>query len=239
MERKSFILSGLLTTFFSLESIGQLGTKNDPASPKIFNAGVGGNNTIDVLARIDADCLANLPELTILMVGTNDMNSRKYVPIDAYEKNLQQIIDTIKKSGSKILLMNLLPVYEPYLLTRHTASFYKPEGHSSRLLQMNLRIKKTAYRNQLAFLDLHHIFTMIGNIGLDKTSLIKNMANSNLTDGLHPTSEGYRIIALAVFDRIISNNLPHSKIVCLGDSITLGDEAEGHTYPAYLTKLLS
>ena len=105
---------------------------------------------------------------------------------------------------------------------------------------MNQLIKQMADRNRLAFLDLHSIFKAIGNVGLDKDSLIKNEANSNTTDGLHPTPDGYRVIGLGVFDYIKDHGLPRKKIVCFGDSITLGDGiTDGKKYPSYLKKLLS
>lgn len=96
-----------------------------------INSGIGGNNTIDLLERLQVDCLAHQPRLTILMIGTNDMNSKKHVPLETYEQNLSKIITPIVKSGSKLLLMTILPAYEPYLFTRHEASFYDPEGVSA------------------------------------------------------------------------------------------------------------
>jgi len=90
------------------------------------------------------------------------------------------------------------------------------------------------------FLDLHRIFQTIGNIGPDKSSLIKNEANSNTTDGLHPTPDDYRVISLAVYNCIIQHRLPRKNIVCFGDSITFGDGIDqGSNYPSYLKKLLS
>lgn len=80
-----------------------------PTEPFVINAGIGGNNTKDLLERINKDCLAYHPDLTVLMIGTNDMNSMKYIPIDEYEKNLRKIIDLILKSKSQVLLMNILP----------------------------------------------------------------------------------------------------------------------------------
>jgi lysophospholipase L1-like esterase len=168
------------------------------------------------------------------------MNSKKYIPINTYEKNMQKIVNVIKKIKSRIMLINLLPAYEPYLFTRHKKEFYEPEGYQGRLLQMNQRIKEIAKRNNLDFLDLHHIFSTIGNIGMQTSSLIKNEANSKTTDGLHPTADGYRVIALAIYDQIRYKHLPSKKIVCFGDSITLGDGIEGgENYPSYLRKLLA
>ena len=243
MKRRKFIRTSLLA--YPLLS----GASKAKAMPyetnvqeksEVINTGVGGNNTVDLLARIEKDCLTYTPELTVLMIGTNDMNSRKYIPLADYEKNMQTIIDKILKTGSKILLMNLLPVYEPYLMTRHKPEFYAPEGHSGRLSQMNTLIKKLATEYKLSFLDLHHVFAKVGNIGLEVSSLIKNEANSHNKDGLHPTLEGYRLIGTLVYQQIMQQNLPHEKIVCFGDSITIGDgKPDGANYPAYLQKLLN
>jgi lysophospholipase L1-like esterase len=238
MQRRKFIQSALLTPLLFPE-IACSATRGS-TDYEVINAGIGGNNTVDLLARIDKDCLVHQPELTVVMAGTNDMNSRKYISPGDFEKNLQSIIAKIKNIKSKILLMNLLPVYEPYLFTRHDPDFYKPEGHSGRLKQMNQLIKNVAATNKLFFLNLHHIFSSVGNIGLNKNSLIKNEANSNTTDGLHPTPDGYRVIGLAVYDYIMHQNISVKKIVCFGDSITLGDGiADGFNYPSYLKKLLS
>jgi lysophospholipase L1-like esterase len=211
-----------------------------PSDPIIINAGIGGNNTIDLLNRIDQDCLAKQPKLTVLMVGTNDMNSVKYVPIAQYENNLSTLVKTIKSSGSKVLLMTILPMYAEHLLTRHPASFYEPEGVQGRRRQVNDVIRKVADQQKVDFLDLGHRFSATGKIGTDKDSLIQNVANSNKTDGIHPTANGYRFIALGVYDYIIDHRLPETDIVCFGDSITKGDGTiDRDSYPAYLKKLLA
>ncbi|WP_225871102.1 SGNH/GDSL hydrolase family protein [Pedobacter frigiditerrae] len=205
----------------------------------ITNAGVGGNNTIDLLNRIDQDCLALSPELTILMVGTNDMNSVKHVQLKTYEANLNEIVKEIIAIGSKVLLMSILPAFEPYLLTRHPSSFYDPEGVQGRRKQVNEVIKKVAAKQHVHFLDLGHRLSAIGKIGLDRDSLIQNELNSNKKDGIHPTANGYRFIALAVYDYIMLTKLPKNNIVCFGDSITKGDGSiMKDSYPAYLKKLL-
>ena len=239
MQRRNFIQTSLSLAALASAPMNTKAERAPGMERSVVNAGVGGNNTLDLLERIEKDCLSHNPGLTVLMVGTNDMNSRKYVPIEEYEKNLTRIIQLILQSGSKILLMNLLPVYEPYLLTRHDPKFYQPEGHSARLKEMNDRIHKTADEQGVPFLDLHSVFQKAGNVGLDKSSWIKNEANSNTADGLHPTPEGYRVIGVLVYQHVVSNNLKAEKIVCFGDSITRGDGSmDKDSYPAWLKKLL-
>ncbi len=232
MHRRNFLKASMVTPFiFSGLNLSALEVVNK--EPRVINAGVGGNTTADMLARIDKNCLAHRPDLTVFMAGTNDMNSKKYIPLPQYEKNMRSIIGKILDVGSHIILMPILPAYEPYLYTRHDKSFYEPEGYMGRKNEMNKLIRNLASEYQLTFLDMHHIFEMIGNIGEDENSLIQNEANSGKTDGLHPTNNGYRLMAVAIYECIIQNNLPHERVVCFGDSITAG------AYPGYLRKLLS
>lgn len=211
----------------------------EPAIFDIINSGVGGNNTVDMLKRMEKDCLIHKPKLTILMVGTNDMNSVKHVPLPEYEQNLKEMVNRIKATKSKVLLMTILPCYEPDLLTRHPEAFYEPEGVSGRRKQINDVVRKIAAEYKTYLLDLEHRFAAIGKIGTDKDSLIQNLANTNKRDGIHPTANGYRFIGLTVYDFITDHKLPASGIVCFGDSITKGDGSiDKDSYPGFLSKLL-
>ncbi len=205
----------------------------------VINAGIPGNNTKDLLARMNKDCLSHLPDLTILMIGTNDMlNNNKYIPLEVYKQNLNKIIDLIQAANSQVLIMNILPVYEPYLLRRHPKEFYKPEGVSCRIKQVNNVIKEIAEEQSVYFLDIYHIFNKVGNVGLDQNSLIQNRANSKRRDGVHPTMDGYRVLAVTLYTMILNKKIPHHRIVCFGDSITFGSGSP-ISYPEYLVALLN
>lgn len=238
MQRRTFLQAGVLAASFSLQNKYFMFNKTD--GPFIVNAGIGGNNTADMLARMEKDCLSHKPDLTILMAGTNDMNSLKHIPLPVYEKNLRQIVTTIRKTGSQLLMMTILPAYEPYLFTRHRQSFYAPEGYKARNKAVNDVIRKIAADEQQTLLDMHHVFEAAGNIGEEADSLIQNVVNSGKTDGVHPTGEGYRVMGTVIYDCIIQRQLPHQRVVCFGDSITFGDGGlEGRSYPAYLKKLFA
>lgn len=221
-----------MATPFIFSGLHLFAQKEASKESVVINAGVGGNTTADMLERIDKDCLLYHPDLTVFMAGTNDMNSKKYIPLNQYEKNMRLIIGKILDAGSHIILMPILPAYEPYLYTRHDKSFYEPEGYVGRKNEVNKLIHNLSSEYQLTFLDMHHIFERVGNIGKDLDSLVQNETNSGKTDGLHPTKEGYRLMAVTIYDCIIQNNLPHERVVCFGDSITAGH------YPNYLKKLL-
>lgn len=240
MHRRNFLQAGLLTATFSFPEKyfpGKVFQTNDTI---VFNAGIGGNNTADLLKRIDKDCLAHQPDLTILKIGTNDMNSMKHIALPQYEANLRNIVAQLIAAKSRVLMMTILPVYEPYLYTRHPRAFYEPEGHAKRKEEVNNVIRKIAADNKQDLLDMGYIFQQTGDIGEGMESLISNMANSNKQDGVHPTPAGYRTMAVALYEYIIQKQLPHNRVVCFGDSITAGDGGtEGKSYPAYLKKLLT
>jgi lysophospholipase L1-like esterase len=242
MNRKKFIqrsalfaLGTSLTGFSTVNKEQQAGTFE-----LLVNAGISGNNTNNLLKRMDTDCLVHKPTLTIMMAGTNDMNHGKFVPPAKFKTNLEKLVSGVTASGSHCLLMSILPFYEPYLLTRHPAVFFEPEGPAGRRTEVNNIIRSVAgAQKACSFFDIGALFEKVGKIGIDKDCLLRNEANSGKTDGVHPTPNGYRFMALAVSQYILFNNLPASRIVCFGDSITRGDgSTDKESYPAYLKKLL-
>lgn len=238
--RRSAILASALGSAGLLQASASSTNKRSGALELVVNAGISGNNTNNLLKRIDTDCLAHKPSLTIMMIGTNDMNNGKFVPPDKFRTNLRELSGKIMDSGSKLLLMTILPFYEPYLLTRHPADFFQPEGPSGKRVAMNTIIKEVAAEKSASFFDVGSLFEKVGKIGTDKDSLLRNEENSKKNDGVHPTPNGYRFLGLAVSQFIQFNQLPVERIVCFGDSITRGDgSVDGESYPAYLKKLLS
>lgn len=238
MQRRQFLQASLAVTSLAFPENNTSG-KQVEEKPFIINAGIGGNTTVDLLERIDKDCLSYKPDFTILMIGTNDMNSKKYIPLREYEKNLRKIIEMILNVKSQIMLMTILPVYEPHLYTRHDKNFYGAEGHKGRKEKVNEVIKKAADDYKLHFLDMHRVFDKIGNISEDSSSLLQNTLNSQKTDGIHPTPDGYRTMAVAIYETLIRTSMPYNRLVCFGDSITNGGGGvEGKSYPGYLKKLL-
>jgi lysophospholipase L1-like esterase len=240
MQRRTFLQTTIVSASLAFPAgfaLGKQGRTVEP--PFLINAGIGGNNTVDLLDRIDKDCLAHRPDMTILMIGTNDINSKKYIPLPEYETNLRKIIEMILGVKSQIMLMTILPVHEPYLYTRHEKAFYGTEGHKARKGRVNETIRKAADDYKLHFLDMHYVFDRIGNVGEESSSLIQNTLNSQKTDGIHPTADGYRTMAVAIYEALIRTNTPYQRLVCFGDSITNGGGGvDGNSYPGYLKRLL-
>src|SRR5690606_9140714 len=82
--------------------------------PLILNSGESGNNTADLLLRMEKDVLSLQPDIVLLMVGTNDMlNSSKMLTYETYHDNLKQIISNL--GNTKMVLVSPPTVDEIYL----------------------------------------------------------------------------------------------------------------------------
>jgi len=217
----------------------------DAAEPLVVNAGRGGHNSRNLLARLARDVLAHKPTLVVMMVGTNDvLNHGNAVPLPEFRTNIEKLVARINAAKSRVLLMTIPPCHVPYLLLRHPASFYEPDGPAGRIRKANAIVREVAKRTHAPVVDVFTLFDQRGSVGESKECWLRNEANSGSKDGVHPTAEGYRAIAAAVAAAIRKHRLPHDRVVCLGDSITYGagvtgaGTATGATYPARLLELL-
>jgi lysophospholipase L1-like esterase len=211
----------------------------------VINAGVGGNNTRALLARVDTDVLSHRPSTVIMMVGTNDaLNSGALVPLDEYRENLDVLVTRMVNDGIRVLLATIAPFHVPALMTRHRIDSYGDIPPTQRHLAINNIIRDTAEARSVPLAEVNTVLSVLGNIGEEQTCVLRNIANSGVADGVHPTAAGYAMIAAIMFQTIRDYQLPTDKIVCFGDSITFGTSmpgqgtANGTTYPARLAELL-
>jgi len=80
---------------------------NFPDCPvEMFNKGVGGNKTSDLLNRIDNDVLSLKPDHVVMMIGAND--SKKFTA-DEYKNNLEEIIKLLQKNNINVIQLTVLP----------------------------------------------------------------------------------------------------------------------------------
>lgn len=212
---------------------------------RIINAGINGNNTADLLIRLEKDVLQQSSQLVVMMVGTNDMlNENNILTLKIYEKNYQELIKRMREK-TDLMLATIPPVYSPYIIARKPALGFKESEPRSRVDAANRIIRKLTADSKCLLIDLHKIMTACGGSDTNKDCLFQNEANSNLNDGVHPTYNGYRIIAAVIYEAIRTNFPKAEKIICFGDSLTYGyaveggGTIEGRCYPALLNKMIN
>jgi lysophospholipase L1-like esterase len=145
----------------------------------IYNEGIGGNKTSDLINRFDDDVKSKNPDLVFLLIGINDI----WHPYDAkLTPNINKIIENIDIICNKIKNIDSnLVILTPFLFP--TDDFFKG---------------LMPYFNQL----LDKLYLYINNNKydfIDTYSIMKNNSNLELTkDSIHPTIYGHSIIAQAI-----------------------------------------
>lgn len=209
---------------------------------QVINAGVGGNNSKNLLARLEKDVLDKKPGLVILMVGTNDMlNSKKMISYEQYQENIEQLVIEIKKTNSEILLMSSPTVDSIYLYERHDKTLFT-ESPNEKLNNTRKIVSKIAADNELYFLDVYQAFSDLNLPKHNEDLFIRNSMNSGARDGVHLTALGYHFMGELVFHFLKDNKLldVNKKIICFGDSITNGSGVKKKklAYPGVLQSLI-
>lgn len=74
----------------------------------IINAGVPGNTTVDMLARINADVISKSPDVCVLMMTVNDKTHS--LTLAQHETNVRSIISQLRAANIKVVITSP-PVY--------------------------------------------------------------------------------------------------------------------------------
>ncbi len=140
---------------------------------KVINAGVSGETSSGTLSRIQWVIRSLKPDILILETGAND--GLRGVDPKVLEKNLDEIITTIKTSGIGILLAGMkIP---PNLGPAHTARFAKV-------------YPRIAKKHNIPLIPF-----FLESVAGD--------ARYNLSDQIHPNPEGYRRILDIIYPYVL------------------------------------
>ncbi len=150
----------------------------------IYNRGVGGFTTQELLDHMDA-CIFDLePREIFLNIGTNDMNGPDYDLsefLDRYERMIRMILQRLP--GVKLFLMAFYPVNQAAAPDPNTGEAFRFRTNE-RILEANEQIERLAGRYHLKYLNLNaQITDTDGNLKAEYT-----------VDGVHMHAEGYRVI---------------------------------------------
>lgn len=76
-------------------------------------AGIGGNKSNDMLARLQGHVLAKKPDWMTLSCGVNDVwHGDRGVNLEDYTKNITAILDACQAAGVKVLVLTATPISE-------------------------------------------------------------------------------------------------------------------------------
>jgi lysophospholipase L1-like esterase len=145
-------------------------------------AGVSGNTSKDMLARLDRDVLSKKPDWMTLSCGVNDVwHGVNGVDLETYKKNITSIIDQATAAGIKVVVLTSTPIGED------------DNDNNKKLVAYNDFLRQLAKERKLPLVDLNADFeTLLAPLA--PTGLSRNFT----VDGVHMNPEGNLIMAKGV-----------------------------------------
>lgn len=141
----------------------------------VLNAGLGGEQADQGVARLSSACADAQPEAVLLLEGVNGINEGT----DPIIRALTAMVDEAESSGRRVFIATLVPTIEG---RQRSQSILRVE-------ELNARIARLASAEGAVLVDLYkgmlpEAQTLIG------------------VDGLHPTEAGYKRMAELFFEAI-------------------------------------
>jgi len=154
-------------------------------SVDLYNLGIDGNTSNDVLQRFDAEAQARNPDIIICAVGANDSifrNNNKFdVSESVFLQNLSGILEKAKKYTQQILFVGLVKGSDTETIPLKRSSTGKCYSKSA-VKKYDEYVKSFAAQNSLPFVD---VFTVL--------------IDEDFDDGLHPNFSGH----IKIFNAVI------------------------------------
>jgi len=152
---------------------------------RVYNLGIPGNTTKDVLERFEAEAAARKPDFVIFAIGGNDTIVRKQgghlIELEKFEKNMEGLVGKARVFTNDILLVGMQRVDE----TKTTPIPWAPEySYYNRDTEAyEKKLQEVAEREGVFYLSMHDL-----------------LSAEDLADGLHPNATGHQ----KIFERVKS-----------------------------------
>lgn len=146
---------------------------------EFINLGIGGDETKDLVARLQKDFIDIQPDVVSILIGINDVwhyaESRSWLPDDVFEERYRSVLQAIKeKTSAKIMML------EPFLIPVEDKLHFRED------LYRKIEIERKLARE---YADVY-----VPTDGLLASAFIGDDPISYAADGVHPTDKGAEFI---------------------------------------------
>ncbi|MGE5530541.1 MAG: SGNH/GDSL hydrolase family protein [Bacteroidota bacterium] len=180
------------------------------------NAGVGGENTHEGLARIESDVLAYKPNLVVVEFGLNDIRyePEKRMPEEQFAKNLRHMHEILTGAGAAVIFMTPNPIVDLFHVYSQGTDYYGQWGGCNGLNAIYAGIvRKVAAELATPLSDVYQVFVQEAikaefrgeTFDYTDLSILSRFISSR--DGVHPTAAGQALIAEDLYRIIVGENL--------------------------------
>lgn len=148
---------------------------------EFIDLGISGNQTKDLVARLDTDFIDIQPDIVSILIGINDTwhhaEQKDWIPNEIFEERYRTVLTAIKeKTNAKIMMM------EPFLIPTEDKAFFRED------LAPKIEIIRKLARE---FADIY-----LPTDGLLASAFIGDDPLSYAADGVHPTAKGAEFIGM-------------------------------------------
>lgn len=146
---------------------------------EFINLGIGGNQTISLVDRLDRDFISVQPDIVSILIGINDVwhhaEDRSWIPDEVFAERYRTVLQAIKeKTNAKIMML------EPFLIPVEDKLYYRED------LYRKIEIERALARE---YADVY-----VPTDGLLASAYIGNEPTAFAADGVHPTAMGAEYI---------------------------------------------
>lgn len=173
----------ILGANYALMAAGELGCK-EPNKYNFVNRGIGGDRTVDILARVHKEMLQIKPDYVSILVGINDVWHGFDLQNGITDKNFELYYNLIIEEIRDVVPSAEIMMLEPFILD---ASVTKGrwEEFSAEVFKKAEIVRKAAKDNNTLFVPLQETFNRAAELAPAEFWTI---------DGVHPTAAGHCLI---------------------------------------------
>ena len=183
---------------------------------QVMNAGVGGENTVEGLARIQADVLDHGPQIVIVEFGVNDVRyePEKTIPVPEFVENLGRIAAMVMDIGAQVILTTPSPIINERHPYSQATDYYDKWGGCNQALEEYVEGVREAGRIIPARVcDIYEAFVekaieaeFRGETN-DCRDLLSLQPYISFEDGIHPTATGQHLIAQELYKALLDMDI--------------------------------
>ncbi|MDO8604451.1 MAG: GDSL-type esterase/lipase family protein [bacterium] len=144
----------------------------------VYNLGISGDNTDDLLFRFKTEMIARKPDIIIFAIGINDSQfvvskNQSRIPIEKFKENLVRLAGQAREITNKIVFVGLTVVDEsktspiPWNLDKRYTN--------KDIERYDIALQEFTQKENLAYIDTRGVLGM-----------------GDLSDGLHPNTSGHK-----------------------------------------------
>lgn len=182
---------------------------------RTVNSGVGGENTVEALARFETAVAVHAPDIVTVEFGLNDIRPEplKLVERPQFAVNLSRIIDQSRTLGAQVILMTPNPIIDRLHRSWGTDDYAAWGGCNGAVSAYADVVRSVAAESGTILCD---VFSTFVEIAIERQFNGECSSYEDLTcirdlisggDGVHPTVSGQRAIAVRVYQSIIREGL--------------------------------